>query len=247
MEKNVVAVVNGREITEKDLNFAVSRFAPERRAMFESPEGRKQLLEQLISWELLYDYAVDRNLEDSQEFKFQLEEARKAILTQLAVQETVSKITISEEEIKNYYENNIEAFAEPEQVSARHILVDSEDKAKEVIGLINNGMSFEEAAGLFSSCPSKSQGGSLGYFSRGMMVPEFEQAAFTMEPGKISEPVMTQFGYHIIKVEHKTAGQTRSLEESVEEIRNQILQEKQNSAYGELMNDLRKKYEVTIR
>lgn len=247
MDNKVLAVVNGREITEMDMEQAISRFSPERRAGFNSPEGRRQLLEQLISWELFYDYGVEKELEKSEEFKLQIEEARKAILTQLSIQKAISGISISEEEIREYYKNNEEAFVEPEQVSARHILVDSEKKAEEVIELIANGMTFEEAAGLFSSCPSKAQGGSLGYFSRGMMVPEFEKAAFELEVGKLSQPVKSQFGYHIIMVEDKVSEHSRPLEEAASEISSYLLQEKQNAAYGELLNELRGRYSVIIK
>lgn len=247
MDEKVLAVVNGREITERDLSLAVQRFSPERRAAFNSPEGQRQLLDQLISWELLYDYSVEKGLEKSEEFKLQMEDARKAILTQLAIQDTISNIGINDEEIREYYNNNLETFVEPEQISARHILVDSEEKAKEVAELISNGMTFEEAASLYSSCPSKAQGGSLGYFTRGMMVPEFEEAAFGLGTGVLSEPVQTQFGYHLIKVDDKVSEHSRDFEEASGEITSQLLQEKQNMAYGKLLNDLRNKYSVEIK
>ena len=93
---------------------------------------------------------------------------------------------------------------------AKHILVETEEKAKEIKEKINNGLSFEDAAKEFSSCPSSSQGGDLGSFTRGRMVPEFEDAAFSLEVGEVSEPVKTQFGYHLIKNRRKV---TRSYKE----------------------------------
>jgi peptidyl-prolyl cis-trans isomerase C len=201
-------------------------------------------LEQLIAWELLYNHAVDSGYDEKDEYKLQLEDARKAILTQMAIQNTISNITINDYDIEEYYNNNKSFFDEGEQVSARHILVDSLDKAQEVIAAINNGMDFGEAARKYSSCPSKEQGGSLGYFGRGMMVPEFEDAAFILEKGKLSEPVKTQFGYHLILVDDKTEPSVKSFEEVKDMIRTQLIQDKQNNAYANAVNGLEKKYGV---
>jgi peptidyl-prolyl cis-trans isomerase C len=244
MDNKVLAVVNGREITQSELNAAASRFPQDKRGFFMTEEGRKQLLEQMIAWELLSNYAVESGVEETEEFKIQLDEARRAILTQSAIQNAISSVSINEEEIKEYYNENKEAFNEGEQVSARHILVDSLDKAQEIVEKINDGMTFSDAARIFSSCPSKEQGGSLGYFGRGMMVPEFEDAAFTLEKGVISQPVKTQFGYHIIVVDDKVDAEAKPFDEVSDLIRNQMLQEKQNNVYYELVNRLESKYKV---
>jgi peptidyl-prolyl cis-trans isomerase C len=244
MDKKVLAVVNGREITQNEVNVAASRFPQDKRGFFTTDEGQKQLLEQMIAWELLSNHAIESGVEETEEFKIQLDEARRAILTQSAIQNAISSVSVNEEEIKEYYNENKEAFNEGEQVSARHILVDSLDKAQEIIEKINDGMTFSDAARMFSSCPSKDQGGSLGYFGRGMMVPEFEDAAFTLEKGVISQPVKTQFGYHIIIVDDKVDAEVKPFDEVKDLIRNQMLQEKQNNVYYELVNRLESKYKV---
>ena len=108
-----------------------------------------------------------------------------------------NKETIKKEETKM----NTEEKKEINEVHAKHILVDTEAKANEILKKINDGeLSFEDAAMQFSSCPSKQQGGDLGYFGRGAMVKEFEEAAFNTEKDQISAPVQTQFGWHLIKV-----------------------------------------------
>jgi peptidyl-prolyl cis-trans isomerase C len=244
MNKKVLAVVNGREITQNDLGIAASRFPQEKRSFFMTEEGRNQLLEQMIAWELLYNHAVESGMEQTEEYKVQLDEARRAILTQSAIQNAISIINVNEEDIRGYYDQNKEAFNEGEQVSAKHILVDSLEKAQEIIDEINNGMVFSDAARTFSSCPSKEQGGSLGYFGRGMMVPEFEDAAFTLEKGVVSQPVKTQFGYHIIMVDDKVEAEAKPFEEVKDLIKNQMLQEKQNNVYYELVSSLENKYKV---
>lgn len=101
----------------------------------------------------------------------------------------MDNVAITETEIKDYYGNNKQQFMSEESVTASHILVDTEDKAKEIAGLIKNGLDFADAAKEYSKCPSKSEGGKLGTFTRGKMVPEFEKAAFDAEIGVVTEPV----------------------------------------------------------
>jgi peptidyl-prolyl cis-trans isomerase C len=248
MENKVLAVVNGNVITEMDMENAIQRFGQDKRQSLSTPEGRKQLLDQLISWELLYQDAVDTGMENREDYKLQLQEARKGILTQLAIQDVISSAaSVDEEEIKEYYQQNKEYFKGEEQVSAKHILVDTLEKAQQVKEEIASGLSFEDAARKYSSCPSKEQGGSLGSFGRGMMVPEFENAAFEIEEGVVSEPVKTQFGYHLILVEGRTKSQEKPYEEVKELIRSHMVQEKQNSLYIDHVNGLKEKYSIEIK
>ena len=103
--------------------------------------------------------------------------------------------------MNNKQQNNCSSATQYKEVSAKHILVSTESEAKEILQKINDGsISFEEAAKKWSNCPSKNNGGDLGYFGRGMMVKEFEDVAFSTEKGSISAPVKTQFGWHLIKV-----------------------------------------------
>lgn len=247
MENKILAVVNGTPITEMDMEIAIQRFGQDRRQGLRSPEGRKQLLDQLIAWELLYQNAVDTGMEEREDYKLQIQEARKGILTQLAIQDVINGASVEEEDIKEYYDENKEYFKEDEQVTARHILVDTLEKAQQVKEEIASGTSFEDAARKYSSCPSKEQGGDLGSFGRGMMVPEFEKAAFELEEGVVSEPVKTQFGYHLILVEGRTEAEEKPYEEVRELIKNHMLQEKQNALYFEKVNALKEKYSVEIK
>lgn len=247
MENKVLAVVNGKEITELDVNEALKKFPAERRSQLSSEEGKKYLLEQVISWELLYDYAKDENFEERDEYKAQIEEARKGILSQLVINDALLKVKVSEEEIEEYYNANKEKFLDDEKVRASHILVDSEEKAKEIISEIKGGLSFKEAAEKYSSCGSKAQGGSLGSFGRGMMVPEFEEAAFNLNLGEISEPVKSQFGYHVILVEEKIEAREKSLEEVKPQIMNMLIQTKQSNAYVDLMEELKARYNLEMK
>lgn len=111
---------------------------------------------------------------------------------------------------------------------------------------IEGGLDFSDAAVKYSSCPSKEAGGSLGSFSKGKMVPEFEEAAFNLEIGQLSEPVKTQFGYHLIMVDSKTEGGTMSFEEVKDGIKQNLLNQKQFEAYNNKVAELKAKYTVEI-
>jgi len=142
-------------------------------------------------------------------------------------------IEIGEDEIRYYYDSRLSEFEHPESVRARHILVDDEEKAKEVLEKAKGGKDFAELAKEYSTdLTNKENGGDLGYFERGNMVPEFENAAFAMKAGEISDIVKTQFGYHIIKVEDKKEPYTEKFEDVKEKIKDILLNENaRNKAY----------------
>lgn len=247
MDNKVLATVNGKEITEWDLEQMIFRFPQDRQAFLRSEQGKQQLLEQVISFELIYDYARDEKMDDEEAFLPQLEQMKKEVLTQYAVSKIFSDVKVSDKEAEEYYNASKDRFKVKESVSAKHILVDSKEKAEEVAKKIENGLSFEDAAKEYSSCPSKEQGGDLGTFTKGQMVPEFEQAAFTLPVGKISEPVKTQFGYHLIKVENKYDETISPFEEVKNHIMNELLQKKQSLRYVEFVQELKNKYDVNIK
>jgi peptidyl-prolyl cis-trans isomerase C len=246
MENKVLAIVNGREITENDIKTNISRFPRERQSQFYSEQGRKQLLDQMISFELIYNDALENGIEKDEQYLAQLELAKKELLTQASINKLLSEVSVSDSEIEDYYNANKDMFAASPSVTAKHILVDSKEKANDIKGEIESGKSFEEAAQEYSSCPSKSEGGNLGSFSKGQMVPEFEEAAFNLELGVVSEPVETQFGFHLIKVEDKEEGKSKSFDEVKTMIGNNILQERQNFKFMNTTDDLKKRYKVEI-
>jgi peptidyl-prolyl cis-trans isomerase C len=247
MENKVLAIVNGSEITEKDIKRTLVRFPQETQEHYKTEEGKKQFLDQMINFELIYSHALDSDMKNDPDYIEQVKLIEKDVLIQIGVKNIMSSVDTTEEEIKKYYEDNSEMFKSDETASAKHILVDDLEQMKEIQLEITNGMSFEEAAKKYSKCPSAAQGGSLGSFSRGRMVPEFEDAAFKLQVGEISEPVKTQFGYHLIQLDEKTPQGAKSLEESKETIVKNLLNEKQNEKYVSSITELRKKYKVEIK
>jgi peptidyl-prolyl cis-trans isomerase C len=240
----VLATVNGKEITQDVVMKFLNDLGPQTAMQFQSPEGIKKVVEELINQEMLYLDAKENNLEEDQDFKDQLEKFKEGLIKQYAVSKILSNVQVSEDEMKEYFEKNKENFKNEESITSSHILVDSEEKANEIIKEIKEGMTFEEAAKAHSTCPSKDQGGNLGESTRGKMVPEFEDAAFAMQIGNVSEPVKTQFGYHVIKLYDKKEASNSTYEEVQDQIRAQVLGQKQQQAYIEKTDTLKEKYEV---
>lgn len=243
MSQEVLAVVAGKEITEADFEAFLQGMPREQQPYLSNPQFREQCKEQLIALYLFAAAGEEEKLDETEEFKKTMENARKEILAQMAMREALKDTTVSEEEIKAYYEENQQQFAKGGTVSAKHILTDSEDKCNEILETIVNGTkAFEEAAKEFSTCPSGARGGDLGEFGKGQMVKEFEDAAFAAEIGHVVGPVKTQFGYHLIKVEKKNEASVSAFEEVKENISRMLVQQKQSTAYNEKVAALKEKY-----
>lgn len=246
MEKKVLATINGVEITEQDIDLAISRFPKQKQAQLSTEQGRKQLLNQKISFELIFNYAQNEKMNEEKEFQDQLEQLKKEVLVQYAASKLLSDVKVTDNEVKDYYEANKAVFKAPPTATASHILVNTEEEANNIKKEIQDGLAFEEAAKKYSTCPSKQKGGNLGTFSKGQMVPEFEKAAFDLEPGVVSEPVKTQFGYHLIKVQNKSEDSTIPFEQAKDTIKGQLLQERQDFKLASVIAEMQKKYNVTM-
>ncbi|MBB6217733.1 peptidyl-prolyl cis-trans isomerase C [Anaerosolibacter carboniphilus] len=246
MTKQIIATVGSKEITKDDLNIALQH-APKNQAMqFNTPEGRKYLLSEMITQEMLYLDAKDKGLDRNEDFLKEVETMKENLLKQYAINYLLKDVTVSEVEVKAYYDQHPEQFVAEESMRARHILANDEATAKMILDEIHGGKSFEDAATQYSECPSRAQGGDLGHFERGKMVPEFEEAAFALEVGAISDLVKTQFGYHIIKVEERKGPQTIAFDEVKGQIQDYLLRNKQNQLYREYTNQLKNQYEIVI-
>jgi peptidyl-prolyl cis-trans isomerase C len=246
-EHLAVAVVNGKEITRGDIMKFLNDMGPQMAMQFQSPEGINRVIDEMVNQELLYLDAIENDFEKEEEFDQVLQATKISLLKGYAFNKLITGVTAEEEELKNYFAENKHLFNQPEMVKASHILVADEDRAKEILDELNGGMNFEDAAKSYSSCPSSEVGGALGEFGRGQMVPEFEEAAFSMELGEISAPVKTQFGYHIIRLDEKNEPKDSSFEESREEVEKQVILRKQETRYMEKINSLKEVYKVEIK
>lgn len=197
----VLAKVNGMEIRQSDVDVADAEIGSNLPAA--TPDARKDaLIAYLVDINLLAKAAEDKKLAQQPGFDRKVEMARKRVLME-ALMEQASKEAATEAEMKKLYEESVKKMTPQEEVRARHILVETEEKAKELIGKLKGGADFAALAKENSKDPGSAEGGDLGYFTKDQMVPEFAEAAFNLEKGKISDPVKSQFGFHIIKLEDK--------------------------------------------
>lgn len=245
MENKVLAVVDGRSITQKDL-FHLLQSIGQNAMQFQSQEGQKQLVDELIMQELLYSDALAQGFQEEADYTEAVEEMKRSLLKQYAMKKLLENVDATEEEVKDYYEAHLSSFSSPEKATTNHILVETEEEAQRIAQEIKDGLDFKEAAQKYSSCPSSSQGGSLGEFTRGQMVPEFENATFSMTPGSISEPVQTQFGYHLIQLEKLTPAGTLPFEQAQAAAKEQLVLSKRQALYLGKRQELENRYEVKI-
>ena len=243
MEKKILAKVGQKEITNLDVQSAIQGLDPFQAQQFQTEEGQKYVLDDLVNQELLYMYAKENNMDQDEEFRSEMKRVEENVLKQYVINKILTSVKLTEEEKKAFYEAQKSNFSKPETASAKHILVDTEEKANEILNKINAGeVSFEDAAATHSSCPSKDAGGDLGTFGKGQMVPEFEEAVFNMNKGEVSKPVKTQFGYHLIKLENRNESTIPEYDEVAEEVGKTLLFQKQGEVYQEKLNEVKSKY-----
>ncbi len=246
MSEKILAVVDGRNITESHM-MQLKQSLGQAAIQYANPEGEERLLNELINQELFYSEAVATGIESTEGFKAELELLKANLMKQFFVRDFLDKVEITDTDIKDHYEAHKADFQKPASVNAKHILVSDEETVKKVLLEIADGKSFEDAATEYSSCPSKERGGDLGYFSKGQMVPEFEQAAFEMKVDEMSPPVQTQFGFHIIKKVDEKPASEQTLEEAMPTIHQQVQVMKQNEAYLTTVEGLKTKYDVEVK
>lgn len=246
MEKIVLAKVGDKEITNVDVEFVLGNLDPQTQLQFKSEEGAKKILNELVNQELFCLDAVKNNVEEEAEFKDQYAKMKVDLLKQYYVNKLLKKANVEDTEIFEFFNMNREMFVEKETVSAKHILIDTEEEANKIALEIKEGTSFEEAAAKYSKCPSGQKGGDLGCFEKGQMVPEFEKVAFAQNEGEMSAPIKTQFGYHIILTEEKKQPGTVPYDKAKESIRQHLSSQRQQDVYFAKVNQLKRIYNVTI-
>ncbi|MDD3364917.1 MAG: peptidylprolyl isomerase [Syntrophomonas sp.] len=258
-KNEVIASVNGEKITKDQLYDALVQ------------SSGKQVLDSLISEKIVELEAKKQNIvvsdDDIQKeidkyyeqyggeegfnqalatSGYTLDQVKKDIISNLKVKKILEpQITITEEELKAYFEENKATFAQEKQVKASHILVDSLEIANEVKQKLVDGGDFAQLAKEYSTDPgTKENGGDLGFFGSEQMAIEFEKAAFALKVGEISDPVQTEYGYHIIKLVDKKDAQEANYEQSKAEIRDALLEKKIGEEYDSWMQNLYQQYDV---
>lgn len=228
-ENKVLARVDGAEITEQDLALASEELSERLPAMADA-QKRDYLIGYLIDIHLGAKAAEQAQLAETDDFKRRLAYSRDKVLVDEYLASVAQKAA-TEEEARKLYDETIKSLPPEEEVHARHILVTDENEAKAVIARLEKGEDFAKLAAELSKDPgSAKEGGDLGYFTRDRMVPEFSETAFKLEKGKVSAPIKTQFGWHVLKVEDKRAKAVPTFEEVREQIDTFIVQKAQQDA-----------------
>jgi peptidyl-prolyl cis-trans isomerase C len=229
----VVARVNGIDIRQSDLASAEDEIGGNMPSM--SPEQKHDyLITYLADMILLSQSAQQQKLGDSDDVKHRIEFERNKVLMDALLQK-VGQAAVTDDAMHKVYDEAVKQMGNEQEVHARHILVASEDEAKAIEAELKKGADFATLAKQKSKDPGAAEGGDLGYFTKDQMVPEFAEVAFKLEKGQISDPVKTQFGWHIIKVEDKRIKPTPSYDEVKSQLENYVA----HRAQAELVQKLR--------
>ena len=262
-QDDVVAWVNGEPITRDELYEEMVRYVG------------TQVLDEMILIKLVRQEAAQRGVQVSdddvaaelatieedvggpeqlqsvlQMYNMTYDDLKQQVTLNLLLRALVGpEIEVTEDEIRSYFDENRERLGQPEQVRARHILVETEEQAKELKERLAAGEDFAALAKEHSiDRGSAARGGDLGWFGRGVMVEPFEKAAFSLKPGEVSDPVQTDFGYHLILVEERREAREAVLDEETRSaIEDQLRAEKLSQRIPEWLNELRSNADVEIR
>jgi peptidyl-prolyl cis-trans isomerase C len=221
----VIARVNGIDIKQSDLALAEEDVGAE---MQGSPPDakREQLIAYLADVIMVTQEAEKKKIAENPDFKRRLAFLRNKLLMGFELQEE-AKAAVSENGMQQTYQDAVKSMAGQEEVRARHILVESEDEAKTILTELKGGADFATLAKEKSKDPGAAQGGDLGYFSKEQMVPEFADVAFKMYAGQLSNPVKTQFGWHVIKVEDKRVREAPEFDKVKDQIESYMMRKAQ--------------------
>lgn len=234
--ETVVATVNDTDITMGAV-IAARRTLPQEVLSMDPAQLFDAIVTRLVQQEALKQ-EVD---EISDALKYQLENDRRAVLAGAALIKAVEE-SVTEEDVQAAYDTQFADFEPNEEFRAAHILVETEEAAQELVSELNDGADFADLARQHSTGPTGPNGGDLGWFSEGMMVAPFEEAVLALEEGEVSQPVQTQFGWHVIKLIETRMQEAPSLEE----VRGQIEESLQNAASQKVVEDIAGTAEVVV-
>ncbi len=247
-EGPVIAEVEGSAITSEDFLKEIGRVPEWAREQFKDDAGKKKFIDELVKRELIYQHAQKMKLDNDADYLSKVKEFKKMTLVSIVLKKEVEeKSAMDESEVRAFFDQNADKFTVGTKIKASHILVGTEDEAKDVVAKLDKGEKFEELAKTLSKdTGSAPKGGDLGYFGRGQMVPEFEQAALSLKPGEVSKPVKTRFGFHVIKLADVKKGEPADYDQSKESISRQLLGEKRKKIFEAFVGKLKADAKVTL-
>ncbi len=236
--KSVLARFDGQAVTKEDFLKKVKTLP---KALQKVAMSKKEdLIEDMAAEHFLLQEAERQGLAKEPDVKDLVEMAhRKIIIAKLVEKEIDNKISVSEDEIRQYYEFHKDEFATPLLLNASHILLPTEDEAAAVKATLDSGADFEEVARQKSTDVTAQRGGDLGYFQSGKFVPEFENAAAGLKVGEVSQPVKTRFGYHVIRLNDRVEPKIRDLKSVAKVVEERLVNEKRSKYFREYVDRLK--------
>ncbi len=244
----VVAEVNDHKIYLSELNDELSNIPENVGLDASSSVGKRAVLDKLIDRTLLLQEIENEGLENDPQVIEKIElQKEQLLINEFIARKFGAQLQISEEEVRNFYEQNKQNLITPEKRSVRHIVVPTQEKAEEIRELLLNGADFAEMVEKHSSEDFRADGGQLGYIEKAKFIPEFSGPAFNLKLNEFSKPVQTQFGYHIIQVLDIQPAQYLDYESIKEDLKNAALQQKTDQILNAYIQKLRASSDIIIR
>ncbi len=248
-EEEVLAVVNGEEITISDYNNKLKRLSAYEKAMYRGEEGHRRFLEALIQQKVMVQKAREMGLDKDKEVQTKIsalmeETTERVLIETLIKQEILDKVVVTDEEAKAYYDEHREKFKDREKVKIRQIIVPTEEEAQAILQELGNGADFAELASRKSNDQS---GGDPGYIERGRMPAVLEEIYFSLEIGEISDAVKTNQGYYIVKLEDKKEAAIKEFYEVSDDIKSKLVVGKQREEHQKWLRQLEEEAKIEVK
>jgi peptidyl-prolyl cis-trans isomerase C len=245
----VLATIDDEKITLQEFNKELDKIPMNMKMLVASESGKKNYLDRLVVKKLLMKEASKAKIEDDKEFQDRVKDIKEQLIIEALLKKKITADTqLSEDDLKKYYEEHKEDFKKDREINTRHILLKTEEEAKQVQAKLQKGEDFTELAKKYSIDPNvKQSGGEIGFQPKGSLIPEFESAAYKLNKvGQVSGIVKTQFGYHIIRLEGVKPPSYVPLEEVKDFIKQKNAQEKQKEVLEKYIEELKKNAKITI-
>lgn len=243
-KSSVVAQMGNKVFTMKDLDERISKLPVEYQKI--AKQNKKDILDSMVIEHLMVEEAKRRRINKNAEVVKLIEAANNKILVAKLVDDETSLAFVTDEEVEEFYQRHKEEFVAPERWRASHILVETEGDADVVLERLKSGEKFEDLAKEVSQDATKDRGGDIGYFTKGQILPSFEEVCIELEVDEISKPVKTPMGYHIIKLVEHSMPRELTLEEVKSRIEAELLAMKKKLSFEKLIDNLKKKSNVKI-
>jgi peptidyl-prolyl cis-trans isomerase C len=238
-KEKVVAKVGSRVYSVDDINSRIDNLDPQLKEFFDKKENKVRMLDQIIQEEVVYQLAIKERLQRKKDFKETLEELKRQALINYFIKQNVdNRAEVTRAEVEDFYNDNSAQFAAYESRNLSHILVKSNDEAKNIAKRLRQGARFEELAAQYSIDPSNKQGGQLGWVRKEALVPEFANVAYSLtKNAPISGVVKSQFGYHIIRFNDARVVPQQSLDAVYVQISDNLLAQKKRDIFNQIIEN----------